>query len=222
MGHVVRKAWSRRCSRNLHGHSYLVEFILGGEDSNLDQGQMLVDFGIFKKMVHPFVDSFDHSFWIWDIPEDKHVTQFLKDNFERVLVSPWSTSAESQACMFHVFFETIVAAFNTYEEVVGKPVYNGIKGELYTVGVTVHETATGYATAEMPEFKDYSLDKLWISDGIKEEWPAGYGTFYDNVVKLSAIITKYNNPWFDKSLLKGDDKENHVQLVKAIVDYCNK
>lgn len=161
MAHIVRKAWSQRCSRNVHGHSYTVEFFF--ESPVLDDGQMVIDFGIIKKYFHDFVDSFDHSMWLWDIPEDKEIITFFKDNFERVIVTPFSSSAESQARMFFYFGESMLEKISNF-----MPEYEQVN----LSRVRVHETTTGYGeylyidkdTLPLPK------DSWYISKGIQNDW----------------------------------------------------
>lgn len=175
MGHIVRKAWSTRCSKSAHGHSYVVEFLFKGDRN--DNGQMLIDFGFIKQYLHPFVDSFDHAFWLWDRPEDHHIINFFDKEFERVLVSPWSTTAEMQAKMFYTY---AVWMLNKLES-------HGLfeNGERYPEvdSVIVHETTTGWAKysaedAVKDKFPATDLKKLYISDGIKAEWPEKFKDFY--------------------------------------------
>jgi len=47
-----------KCER-LHGHNYKVWVTIKGE--SLDEGGMLVDFGILKKKLHEILDIYDHS-----------------------------------------------------------------------------------------------------------------------------------------------------------------
>jgi 6-pyruvoyltetrahydropterin/6-carboxytetrahydropterin synthase len=45
---------------NLHGHNWNVEVCLRGE--NLDEGGVLLDFGIIKKKLSAVIDELDHTF----------------------------------------------------------------------------------------------------------------------------------------------------------------
>jgi 6-pyruvoyltetrahydropterin/6-carboxytetrahydropterin synthase len=48
MAHIVRKARTERCSKNIHGHSYVAELVFEGDIA--DKAEMLLDFGIIKKV----------------------------------------------------------------------------------------------------------------------------------------------------------------------------
>jgi len=45
---------------NLHGHNWKIEVIVAGE--NLDEGGVLIDFGIIKQHVRAVMETLDHKF----------------------------------------------------------------------------------------------------------------------------------------------------------------
>lgn len=169
MAHIVRKAWSQRCARNVHGHSYLVEVFFDTNTGYLDDAGMVVDFGLIKEAINPFLDSFDHTFMLWDIPEDAHLKEFFTKEFERVIVSTHPTSAESQAFMFYYVINRLLQL---------KQRGGLIDSSVFLSRVRVHETATGYAEfdyvnwAEDHEEYMYRKDKpvLYFSQEIMDEW----------------------------------------------------
>jgi len=140
--HIVRGAWSKRCSHNTHGHSYIVEVFFGlkkGHQLNLSaqgNGGMVVDFGIIKKYGNDFIDSFDHSLFLWAVPKDQEFIKFAQTHFERVIITPFPTSAEVQAMMFMKFFTNLVAVLWAKRM---------IDEGVCVSRVIVHETATGKA-----------------------------------------------------------------------------
>ena len=167
MGHIVRKAWSRRCSKNAHGHSYICEVFFKGD--TLDNGQMLIDFGVMKQYLNDMIDSFDHAFWLWDISEDKHVIEFFTKEFERVIVTPWSSSAESQAMMFYHFADaTLRWLYKTNN------LTNGEGPDIVVSRVIVHETKTGKAEYNIDDFKleknKIDISQTKFSEQIQNEW----------------------------------------------------
>lgn len=181
MGHIVRNAWSRRCSMNAHGHSYRVEFLLKG--SNPDNGQMLLDFGFIKQYLGPFVDAFDHSFWIWDQPKDGHIKRFFLKNFERVIISPFSTTAEMQAKLFYTYATAVLNYLNLESKFENGERY-GVYPTIKCSSVIVHETTTGYAeyTGEK-EFPNIKLIDLSFSPQIVSEWPSYFQNIYPEILK---------------------------------------
>lgn len=186
MGHIVRNAWSRRCSMNAHGHSYRVEFLFEGNSP--DNGQMITDFGFIKELLHPFVDSFDHAFWLWDRPEDKHIVKFFNENFERVITTPVSTTAEMQSKLFFTFSNLIINYLIDH-----KMFKNGEAPEdIAASGVRVHETTTGYAEYRInvarDKFPDICIRDIVFSDQIKKEWPVSFRKLYPKLLKYEARI----------------------------------
>lgn len=182
--HIVREAWSQRCSQNIHGHSYLLELLLEG--SNLDKGQMILDFGLVKERANDFIDSFDHSFVLWNRDCDKHITKFSVENFDRVIVTPFSSSAEIQSAMFGVVISNILESYKRTTDLDPKHLT-----DFSVRKAIVHETRTGYAEFDMK--KDQNMielvnkpirifskdqadlvlkekDYIWISEGIVSEW----------------------------------------------------
>lgn len=140
MAHIVRNAWSRRCSRNIHWHSYELEVLMEG--TRLDQGQMLMDFGLVKNFANDFIDAFDHSMSIWNIPEETEVVRFVGWNFERVVITPFSSSAEMQAKFFAEVLYRLVEANKKVYPLEEKENYFP---DAFISGARVHETRTGWA-----------------------------------------------------------------------------
>lgn len=132
--HIVRKAYSTRCSQNIHWHSYKVEFFFKG--NKLDEAQMVMDFGLIKAKIADFIDSFDHTLVLWNLPEEKELIKFAGKNFERVIVLPFNSSAEMQAKMFYDITKKLVP-------------------EIIVEAVRVHETDTWYW-----EYKPSEYDEL--------------------------------------------------------------
>ena len=95
--HLVRNCSSERCKKSIHGHSYIVEVFL--ESYYLDNGQMVVDFGLLKGTIKDFLDSFDHTYSIWDEEKDEF-KGFMKSNSARWVEMPVSPSAEMYSLMF--------------------------------------------------------------------------------------------------------------------------
>lgn len=80
---------------------------------------------------------------IWNLSEDAPMTKFVVENYERVIVTPFATSAEMQAKMFAEMLHRIVEAYKEQETAEYKASYFPAA---QIAGATVHETETGYAT----------------------------------------------------------------------------
>ena len=156
--HIVRNCTSQRCKENIHGHSYIVEVFVKG--NQLDNGFMVLDFCLFKP-ISELIDSFDHSYCLW-----KEETQAFKDFIcrfnQRVIQMPVSPSAEGFALIFFFLINQIIEQLE---------LTNG-EGVIKLHSVRVHETATGYAEAfaEDMEWAIDLMDKLFFSEAIRNEW----------------------------------------------------
>ena len=160
--HIVRDCSSDRCKKSIHGHSYIVEVMFTAD--TLDNGQMIVDFGLLKGTVKDLIDSFDHAYSLW-YREKEDFQEFIKSHSDRYIIMPVSPTAEMYAVMFFAAIRAIIldTQFNNGE--------CGVK--LHSV--RVHETDTGYAEAFDSDYEKYwvlkySLNDIIFSDAIKKEW----------------------------------------------------
>lgn len=157
--HVVRNASSFRCSHSVHGHSYVVDIEFEG--SNLDNAQMLFDFGLMKSTIGSFIDSLDHCHIICSGDTDEY-RQFFKKNNDRWIEVWFNPSAE----MLSVWILYMVQKILDHTEFM-----NG-EGQFICSAVTVHETVTGEATASPEDVKNLWKPKRDIeySSGVKQDW----------------------------------------------------
>jgi len=132
--------------------------------SGLDNGQMVVDFGLLKGTVRDVVDSFDHAYSLWN-KENDDFQDFIKSHSERYIVMPVSPTAEMYAIMFFAIIRAVI--LNT-------EFCNG-ENNVRLHSVRVHETDTGWAEAFEEDYLKqwrikYCLNDIIFSDGIKKEW----------------------------------------------------
>lgn len=159
--HIVRDCTSTRCSRSVHGHSYKVEVLL--ESGSLDNGQMVVDFGLMKGTIKDWIDSFDHCHVMWE-KEDIETIEFFKKMNERWIILPCSPSAEMFSVMFFFVIDKILknTQFN-----------NGESSDVQLNSVIVHETETGYAQCfreDMENLWKWDLSDIQTSVGVVADW----------------------------------------------------
>ena len=156
--HIVRNCSSHRCRENIHGHSYIVEVFITSD--KLDRGYMVMDFVLLDK-VKELVDSFDHTYSLWQEESDELKTFVYKYN-RRVAEIPVSPSAEGYALLFLYLIDKILQ--NTEHK-------NG-EGNVQLSSVRVHETATGYAEAFREDLKlvNFNVHNIRFSEAIREEW----------------------------------------------------
>lgn len=175
--HIVRNCSSERCKKSIHGHSYVVEVMFSSK--GLDNGQMVMDFGLMKGTIKDFIDGFDHAYSMWD-KESGEYQSFMKENSDRWISMPVSPSAEAYSLMFLYVIDKIVKATE----------FNNGEKDVEVVSVRVHETTTGYAESfrEDLDWFGYDLNNIVISDGIKREWKDP--EMYDKLIKSQGTSNK--------------------------------
>jgi 6-pyruvoyltetrahydropterin/6-carboxytetrahydropterin synthase len=183
--HVVRNCSSERCSKNLHGHSYTVEVMF--EASKLDEGGMVLDFGLTKNLIGSFIDGFDHCIQAWN--KDHQIVKVAKDTSERYIIMPINPSAENYALMFLFVADKILGATQ---------LNNGESDDIKIHSVRVHETATGYAEAFRSDLSmvNFTLDDIEISDQVQAEYKdpnmwQSLKAYYQNT---AANLKPFKNP----------------------------
>ncbi len=156
--HIVRNCTSQRCRENIHGHSYIVEVFITSD--RLDNGYMVMDFCRLKQ-VKEFIESFDHSYSLWN-RENQEFKDFIYRYNKRVVEIPVSPSAEGYALLFFYIIDQI---FRHTERLNGE-------GNIRLYSVRVHETATGYAEAfrEDLSWVNFRMDDLLFSPDITAGW----------------------------------------------------
>jgi len=156
--HIVRNCSSERCSHSIHGHGFLVELFFTAD--KLDNGMMIMDFGLMKGNIKDIIDSFDHALTVWD--KDKDLVEIAKKSSDRYVILPMSSSAEAQAILF----------FKIIKKMLKKTKFNNGEKNVRLVSVRIHETDTGYAEAFEEDLKliDFKLKDIEFSEQIKREW----------------------------------------------------
>ena len=130
--HIVRNCSTNRCSRSIHGHSYVWEVLLEG--TSLDNGGMIVDFGLMKDEIKHFFDLMDHCHMQWERDID---TKQFELYSERYIRTPFSPSAENLA----------IFAFQVVSMILAKTQFANGESLVTVNSVICHETTTGYAQA---------------------------------------------------------------------------
>ncbi len=160
--HIVRHCTTRRCSENIHGHSYKVEVLL--ESNYLDNGQMVYDFGLTKRSIKTLIDSFDHAITLWSGDESAYL-KAMKRFSNRWVELPVSPSAEQFSRVFYLMIERVLACTG---------MQNGER-DVRLHSVIVHETETGYAQAFYEDAHSelmgkIALEEICFSDQVVAEW----------------------------------------------------
>lgn len=163
--HIVRNCSTDRCSKSIHGHSYQWEVLLEG--NNLDNGAMIIDFGLLKGEIKQFIDLMDHCHMQWEKDTD---TSYFEDYSERYIRVPFSPSAENLA----------IFGFAVVQKILEKTEFNNGEGQVWVNSFICHETTTGYAQAFAHDvlLADMDLSKVFVKHG-QEFW----SNLLDNEVK---------------------------------------
>ncbi len=160
--HIVRGCSTRKCSENIHGHSYKVEVLL--ESNYLDHGQMVYDFGLTKLYIKELIDAFDHSITLWSEDNPSYIKD-MKKHSSRWVELPVSPSAEQFSRVIYLMVERVLACTG---------MVNGEKNVTLS-SIIVHETETGYAQGFKEDAHSelmgiINLEDIVFSDEIKHEW----------------------------------------------------
>lgn len=160
--HIVRDCSSDRCKKSIHGHSYIVELFF--ESNSLDNGQMVVDFGLLKGSIRDIIDSFDHSYSLWD-KEKNDFKEFITTHSDRYVIMPVSPTAEMYSLMF----------FAVIKHILDLTKFNNGEKNVELKSVRVHETDTGYAESNAYDYINiwmptYNIKDIVFSEGITKEW----------------------------------------------------
>jgi 6-pyruvoyltetrahydropterin/6-carboxytetrahydropterin synthase len=161
--HIVRNCSTDRCSRSIHGHSYVVEILL--EAFALDNGQMVYDFGLMKGGLRDLVDAFDHAICFWDKDDTDYIAA-CKAFSARWISVPVSPSAEQFSRLFFVMIDRLL---------VQTVMQNGESHDVRLHSIIAHETDTGYAQcfredAYNPRMGEIALTDIIFSEQVRIEW----------------------------------------------------
>jgi len=160
--HIVRDCTTRRCSENIHGHSYKIEVLL--ESNYLDDGQMVYDFGLTKRTIKEMIDSFDHAITLWSKDDAKYIAA-MKTYSNRWIELPVSPSAEQFSRIIYLIVERILECTD---------MQNGER-EVTLHSIIVHETETGYAQGFQADAHSELMGKIALEDisfsaQVQSEW----------------------------------------------------
>ncbi|WP_415406605.1 6-pyruvoyl trahydropterin synthase family protein [Sulfurovum sp. CS9] len=160
--HIVRDCSTRRCSENIHGHSYKVEVLL--ESNYLDDGQMVYDFGLTKLYIKELIDSFDHAITLWSKDDKKYISD-MKAHSNRWVELPVSPSAEQFSRVIYLLVERVLSCTE---------MINGER-EVKLHSIIVHETETGYAQGFKEDAHSEFMGKIALEDivfskQVQSEW----------------------------------------------------
>lgn len=125
MAHRLRSAFSKCCTDQIHGHSYIIEVFLKAEQLNVDD--MLIDFGELKSIISDYINSWDHALVLpKELPSGGSEVKLIRTDY--------NPTAEAMACDM----------FSHITYLLKKGEHGGAQ-DLTVSCVRVHETRTGWA-----------------------------------------------------------------------------
>lgn len=159
--HIVRNCTSERCSHSIHGHSAKIEVTF--ESRQLDNAQMVMDFGLMKGSIKQFIDTMDHCYLLC-ANDDEDFKNFIKKTCARWIELSFNPSAE----MLSVFIMSNVQNILNHTQF-----NNGESQQIKVSSVRYWETRTGSATCDVEDMIIYNAlqynDKIVYSDQVLKE-----------------------------------------------------
>ena len=172
--HIVRNCSSLRCKKSLHGHVYEVEVFF--ESDALDNGMMVLDFGLTKGTIKDFIWMFKNSYSMWEKESDSF-KEGIKKSTKRWVQMPVSPSAEAYSYLFMYAIDKIIK--NT--------VFANGEQNVRVSSVKVHETRTGYAESFQKDLTNPKMPQFTLED----------------IVFSEEVIKSCKDPNMLKNLLEG-------------------
>jgi 6-pyruvoyltetrahydropterin/6-carboxytetrahydropterin synthase len=158
--HIVRNCTSERCSHSIHGHSAVIEVFL--ESTQVDNAQMVYDFGLMKGTIKQFIDSMDHCYLLCS-RDNEDFKNFIKNSCDRWIELPFNPSAE----MLSLF------VFNFVRKILEQTQKNNGEGNIQVKAVRYSETTTGYAECDVYDWQRLyynKYDDIVFSNGVVKDW----------------------------------------------------
>lgn len=168
--HIVRNCTSERCSHSIHGHSAVIEVFL--ESKQLDNAQMVYDFGLMKGTIKQFIDSMDHCYLLCT-HDNEDFKNFIKNSCDRWIELPFNPSAEMLSLFVFNFVTRILDCTQT----------NNGEGDIKVKAVRYSETTTGYAECDAYDWQRLycnKYDDIVFSNGVIKDWGQDLLTILSN------------------------------------------
>lgn len=172
--HIVRNCSSNRCKYSIHGHTYQVEIFLEG--NKLDNGSMILDFGILKGPVKNIFKAFENSYSYWS-KESCEFQSYIIENNRKILELPFSPSAECYSIFFFYLIDRILS--NTK--------FSNGEGKISLKSVRVHETETGYAECFKKDLKKFKKKMNLNHAKYIDKYDKELQNFFNDLVSGSKI-----------------------------------
>ena len=148
--HVVRNCYSNRCKYSLHAHTAIIETFYSG--INVDNAGMLMDFGLGKITMKPFIELHQDAVLMWK-EDSKSYKDFIKSKTDNWIELTFTPSAELLAAYFHLNLNSLLDRIQFA---------NNEDNNIELIKTRYHETRTGYAEANQDDINSLLIDQKWI------------------------------------------------------------
>jgi len=147
--HVVRNCYSNRCKFSLHAHTAVIETFIQG--SKVDNAGMLMDFGIAKIVLKPFLELHQDAVLLW-MHDSKKYKDFIKSKTDNWIELTFTPSAELLAAYFQFYFNSLIGRIE---------LKNNEDENIEIIKTRYHETRSGWAEADSTDVMDLIVDQKW-------------------------------------------------------------
>jgi len=147
--HIVRNCYSDRCKFSLHAHTAVIETFIQG--SKVDNAGMLMDFGVAKIVLKPFLELHRDAVMLW-MHDSEQYKNFIKSKTDNWIELTFTPSAELLAAYFQFYFSTLI---NRIE------LKNNEDENIELVKTRYHETRSGWAEADQADVLDLLMEQKW-------------------------------------------------------------
>jgi len=148
--HIVRNCYSDRCKYSLHAHTAIIETFYSS--NKVDNAGMLMDFGLGKVTMKPFVELHQNAVLMWKEDSEAY-KDFVKSKTDNWIELTFTPSAELLAAYFQLNFSTLLDRIQFA---------NNEDESITLIKTRYHETRTGFAEADQADLAGLLIDQKWI------------------------------------------------------------
>lgn len=209
--HIVRNCTSERCSHSIHGHSAVIEVFL--ESTQLDNAQMVYDFGLMKTTIKQFIDSMDHCYLLCS-QDDEEFKEFIKKTCDRWIEMPFNPSAE----MLSVF------VFNFVRKILEQTQKSNGEGNIQVKAVRYSETTTGYAECDINDWDrlyNQRYQNITFSNGVVRDWSNELIEMLVNNVIVQNPVIEQQIELYPTTTENVDEKKDQEESTEESIEVVN-
>lgn len=129
MSHQLEKAYSASCTDCIHGHSYVCELFLTAKE--LDDSGMVIDFGLVKRYLEDYIQTWDHALVLPKALYSKYtVYKPFRLGNTKIIKTDYNPTAEEMSRDMFNYIKKVLKAHSP---------------QIAVKAVRLHETKSGWA-----------------------------------------------------------------------------